>query len=445
MYGLAGKVSCSAGVVIGLVLAVYYTNSTLSIGMRALGVTQILFKNCQLFDGVTEHLQPAMQVLIENNRIKAVSAQNIRSRNAQVIDGKGKTLMPGLIDAHYHALAADLNIRRIDALSPYHVAQYARQFLENTLRRGFTTVRDAGGADFGLAQAIAEGLIQGPRLFYSGKALSQTGGHGDSRLPHEAHPALCACGLGSGTLSQIADGVAEVQRAAREELRKGASQIKIMASGGVASPSDPVWNLQYSAAEIRAIVWETQSWKTYVMAHAYTSESIRRCVELGVRSIEHGNLIDYETAGFCARQDAFVVPTLVAYQALHRDGKALGLPAISLAKLDDVRSAGLQALEHLHRAGVKIGFGTDLLGGLHQYQCEEFQIRNQVLPAATILRQATSINAELLNRSGELGVVAPGALADLLLIDGDPLADLAVFTADGRNIAVLMKDGKLLQ
>ena len=407
-------------------------------------MSQVLFKNCQLFDGVLDHLQPGMQVLVEGNRIKEVSAKAIRSRTAQVIDGKGKTLMPGLIDAHYHAVAADLNIRHIDALSPYHVAQYARRFLENTLQRGFTTVRDAGGADFGLAQAIAEGLIQGPRLFYSGKALSQTGGHGDSRLANDPHPVLCGCGLGSGTLSLIADGVPEVQRAAREELRKGASQIKIMASGGVASPADPVWNLQYSAAEISAIVWEAHSWKTYVMAHAYTSESIRRCVEFGVRSIEHGNLIDYETADFCARQGAFVVPTLVAYQALHREGKALGLPPVSLDKLEDVREAGLQALEHLHKAGVKIGFGTDLLGNLHQFQCEEFQIRQQVLPAATILRQATSINAQLLNRSGELGVVAPGALADLLLIDGDPLTDLALFTSDGRHLSALMKDGKLL-
>ncbi len=251
----------------------------------------------------------------------------------------------------------------------------------------------------------------------------------------------CACCEEGAGLARIADGVAECRRAARDELRKGATQIKIMASGGVASPYDPVWNLQYSEAEVRAIVEEARAWHTYVMAHAYSPEAIRRSIDFGVRSIEHGNLIDRETAAHVAGAGAFVVPTLVTYDAMHRFGRELGFPEVSLHKLGDVREAGLRSLEILQAAGVRIGFGTDLLGPMHRHQSREFVIRAEAMGPFDVIRSATIVNAELLNRAGEIGVVAPGARADLIAVDGDPLADIAVLDGQGEHLTHIMKDG----
>lgn len=400
----------------------------------------VLFRNGRLFDGLGAESRDGLQVLVEHDRIKEISDGTIKASGARTVDLAGRTLMPGLIDAHFHAVAADPNIGQVEHMPPSLIAQYARGFLEAAVARGFTTIRDAGGADYGLARAIENGLIAGPRLFYSGRALSQTGGHGDFR-PYEQTHGLCSCGMGARVFSRVVDGVAEVRRAARDELRKGASQIKIMASGGVASPSDPTWVLQFSEEEIRAVVWEARSWRTYVMAHAYTPEAIRRCVEYGVRSIEHGNLIDAETAAYAAEQGAYVVPTLSTYDALARHGASLGFPKVSLEKLESVHAAGLEALELLRAAGVKTGFGTDLLGAMHEHQLSEFAIRAQVLPPAEILRQATSVNGELLNRPGELGVVAPGALADLIVVDGDPIADIGLLSGQGEAVKLVMIGG----
>lgn len=407
-------------------------------------MAQIVFQDCSLFDGLGSELLEGRHVLVEGERIKEVSDRPITADDAEVIDLGGRTLMPGLIDAHFHAMAADPDFAKMELMPRSLLAQHARHLLEAALLRGFTTVRDAGGADYGLAMAIKAGLIQGPRLFYSGRALTQTGGHADFRAL-EDHSAFCFCGQGSHIFGVIADGVPAVQQAAREELRKGATQIKIMASGGVASPSDPIWNLQYSEDEIRAIVWEAASWRTYVMAHAYTPEAISRCVQYGVRSIEHANLIDEPTAALCAAEGAFVVPTLVTYDALHRFGPDLGLPAVSQEKLKAVRAAGLTSLEILKAAGVTVGFGTDLLGDMQAHQSGEFLIRSEVLSAAEILRSATSVNAALLNAEGELGVVAEGALADLIVVDGDPLADLSVLQEQGKHIPMIMKAGAFVK
>ncbi|MDE0457418.1 MAG: amidohydrolase family protein [Chromatiales bacterium] len=401
-----------------------------------------LFRHGRIFDGAGEELLEDVEVLVEGSRIVEVSDVPIRCGSAEVVDIRGRTLMPGLIDAHYHAIAASPDLGTIDHMPASLIAQHARANLEASLQRGFTSIRDAGGADYGLARAIDAGLIAGPRLFYSGRALSQTGGHGDFRS-YEPEPGVCSCGLGARHFSTVADGVPEVQRAAREELRRGATQIKIMASGGVASPSDPITNLQYSEDEIRAAVWEAHSWGTYVMAHVYTPQAIRRCIEYGVRSVEHANLIDAETAAFAAERGAFVVPTLATYESSARRGAALGFPKVSLDKLGAVREVGVAALEILRGAGVKIGFGTDLLGAMHDDQLTEFEIRSRVLPNVEVLRQATSGNAELLERSGELGTVAPGALADLLVVDGDPVADLGVLSGQGERVSLIMKGGRV--
>jgi imidazolonepropionase-like amidohydrolase len=214
-----------------------------------------------------------------------------------------------------------------------------------------------------------------------------------------------------------------------------------VASGGVASPYDPIWNLQYSEEEVRAIVEEARAWHTYVMAHAYSPDAIRRSIDFGVRSIEHANLIDRANAEHVASADAFVVPTLVTYDALHRFGAELGFPEVSMAKLGEVREAGLSSLEILQAAGVKIGFGTDLLGPMHRHQSREFVIRAEVMSPFDIIRSATMVNAELLNRAGDLGIVAPGARADLIAVDGDPLADISLLDGHGEHITHIMKDG----
>lgn len=401
----------------------------------------LLLRNAALLDVARGELLPDHSLVIEDDRIVEVGEGTLRARGAETLDLAGRTLMPGLIDAHVHAVLTTMDLAALAQRPVTLVAQEARRGLEAMLRRGFTSVRDAGGADWGLARAVELGLIEGPRLFFSGRVLSQTGGHGDFR-PRADFEALCACTIHSNGFSHVADGVDAVRRAAREELRRGATQIKIMASGGVASPSDPIWNLQYSSEEMRAIVEEARSWRTYALAHAYTPEAIARAVEAGVRTIEHGNLIDAATAQLMKQRGAFLVPTLVTYFAIDDLGRKLGFPEVSQRKVKDVLDAGLASLEIAREAGVPMGFGTDLLGETQVQQSREFSIRAQVLPPAEILRSATLVNAEILQREGELGVIAPGALADLLVVDGDPLEDLSVLEGQGERLAAVMKGGR---
>jgi imidazolonepropionase-like amidohydrolase len=402
----------------------------------------IIFTNCGVLDGTQWERREDHHVLVEGGQIREVSDRPISSATAETIDLKGRTLMPGLIDAHVHVIAVDQALARLSERPASLVTLQAARVLEGMLQRGFTTIRDAGGADGGLAEAVEQELVRGPRIFPSGQALSQTGGHGDLRpRTRSVSVVACACCEGGAGIARIADGVAECRRAARDELRKGATQIKIMASGGVASPYDPVWNLQYSEEEVRAIVEEARGWHTYVMAHAYSPEAIRRSIDFGVRSIEHGNLIDRATAEHVAGADAFVVPTLVTFDAMHRFGRELGFPEVSLAKLGDVREAGLRSLEILQAAAVKIGYGTDLLGPMHRHQSREFVIRAEAMAPFDIIRSATTVNAELLNRGGELGVIAPGARADLIAVDGDALADISLLDGQGEHLTHVMKDG----
>ncbi len=405
-------------------------------------MTAVVFANCAVLDGTRKERREDRHVLVEGGLIQEVADRPIRSGTAEIVDLKGGTLMPGLIDAHVHVIAVDQVLARLAERPASLVTLQAARVLEGMLQRGFTTIRDAGGADGGLAEAVEDGLVRGPRIFPSGQALSQTGGHGDLRpRTRSVSVVACACCESGAGIARIADGVAECRRAARDELRKGATQIKIMASGGVASPYDPVWNLQYTEEEVRAIVEEARAWRTYVMAHAYTPEAIRRSIDFGVRSIEHGNLIDSATAEHVAGADAFVVPTLVTFDAMHRFGRELGFPEISLAKLGDVREAGLRSLEILQAAGVKIGFGTDLLGPMHRHQGHEFTIRAEAMTPFDVIRSATTVNADLLNRSGELGIVAPEARADLIAVNGDPLADISLLDGQGEHLTHIMKDG----
>jgi imidazolonepropionase-like amidohydrolase len=308
------------------------------------------------------------------------------------------------------------------------------------LDRGFTTLRDTGGADWGIKAAVEQGLFVGPRLFIAGQPLSQTGGHADHRSRTQAQ-SFCACCSGLSWTSRVADGLPEVIRATRDELRKGADHIKLMVSGGVASQLDPLESLQYRVDEIEAAVEEATRWGSYVCAHAYSAEAIARAVRAGVRTIEHGNLIDAPTAALMAERGAYVVPTLVAYDALKRRGPGYGLSPVSLAKNELVLDAGLHSLEIFRAAGVKIGFGSDLLGQLQTDHCIEFGLRARVMSAPDVIRSATLVNAEIVRQTGKLGELVPGAFADLLVVDGDPYRDLEVFRGDGARLDGIMVNG----
>ena len=402
-----------------------------------------LFKNVHVLDVRAGRLLEDHQVLVEGDTIRELSGRPITTSAAQVIDGGGRTLMPGLIDCHVHVTFSATNLALLAQTPNTTLALRALPILRGMLRRGFTTVRDAGGADWALKQAIEDGMdgtVIGPRLFVSGPALSPTGGHGDFR-PRSDRLLPIGCGCLRLASTRVVDGVDDVRRAVRELLQMGADQIKIMSSGGVASPTDPVNALGYSLDETRAIVDEAAARHTIVLAHAYTPEAIRRAVECGVRSIEHGNLIDAPTAALMAERGAVAVPTLITYEALARDGVRLGLGAESVAKVEQVRAAGLRSLEIFKIAGVKLAFGTDLLGSSHDLQSEEFLIRAQVQSNLDVLQSATLIGAELLGQSGRLGEIVPGALADLLLVDGNPLDDLTCLTGQGERIALVMQGG----
>ena len=405
----------------------------------------ILFKNVHVLDVRRGALLEGHAVLVEGEHIREVSDKPITRASARVIDGGGRTLMPGLIDCHVHVTFSQTNLALLAGTSNTTLAYRALPILRGMLRRGFTTVRDCGGADWALKQALEDGMegtVIGPRLFVSGPALSPTGGHGDFRLRSDRlQPVGCGCQRLAST--RVVDGVDSVRLAVRELLHMGADQIKIMSSGGVASPTDPIDALGYSVDETRAIVDEAAARHTYVMAHAYTPEAIRRAIECGVRSIEHGNLIDAPTAALMAEHGAYAVPTLITYEALARDGARLGLGPESVAKIERVRSAGLRSLEIFKAAGVKLALGPDLLGASHALQSEELLIRAQVQTPLEVLQSATLIGAELLGQQGKIGEVTPGARADLLLVDGNPLQDLRCLAGQGERIALVMQGGQL--
>lgn len=409
-------------------------------------MAQLLLINARLFDGVHAECAEGMGVLIDDDAIREVSDKPIKAGAARVIDVGGRTLMPGLIDAHIHAVASDVSVQRVDSAGePYRTAHAARM-LGHALDCGFTTVRDIGGGDHSLWRAIEDGLIRAPRFLYAGKIISMTGGHGDFRQMTESrhNHGYCSCG-DFNSICVIADGVDECIKATREELRRGAHCIKIMGSGGVASPTDPIWMNQYREDEIRAIVQETGERRTYTSAHCHPASAIRRCVEFGVRCIEHGTLIDDETAKFVAERGAFVVPTMVIIHTLVELGRTLGFPPQSQEKADFAAKQALSGLESMRRAGVKLGFGTDLLGKTYVQQCREFTIRREVFSPVEILRQATSIGAEILMRSDTLGCIKPGACADLLVVEGDPLADIGLLAADGQKLRLILRGGQIVK
>ncbi|AWN45324.1 peptidase M38 [Methylobacterium terrae] len=404
----------------------------------------VLFRNATILDGTHDAALEGRDVLVEGGTIREVSDRPLTASSARVIDLAGRTLMPGLIDCHVHVIATIPDLGANADLPDSLVALRTAKIMRGMLMRGFTTVRDLGGADHGLVMAVKEGLIDGPRLVICGKALSQTGGHTDYRGRYHSRD-VSHYGTKLGAMGRVCDGIDAVRRVAREEIKAGADFIKIMANGGVSSPTDPIAFLGYSVDELRAIVEEANNAQTYVAAHLYTDEAIRRAVENGVISVEHGNLVRPETARLIRDKGAYVVPTNVTFDALAREGASLGLPPASVAKIEDVREAGLSALETLRDAGVMMAYGTDLLGEMHRHQSEEFVIRGRCLPAIEVIRSATVNAAKVVRLEGKAGVVAPGAFADLIVVDGDPLSDLSLLTGQGRHMRAIMIDGRFVK
>jgi imidazolonepropionase-like amidohydrolase len=366
--------------------------------------------NTAVFDGESDDLVDG-PVLVADGKIVEVGGD---TGNADVvIDARGGTVLPGLIDAHFHAYAVSLHLMEIETKPLSYVALSGARRLQAALRRGFTTVRDVAGGDAGFGRAIEEGLFPSPRYLYTGPALSQTGGHGD---PRAADSDMCGC---QHHMNEVVDGVDPLRRAVRERFRRGAHAIKIMTSGGVISPTDPIRIPQYSAEEVLAVTGDAARRGSYVAAHAYSPEAIRHSVTNGVRSIEHGNLLDAQTAALMAEHDAFLVPTLVTYDAMERRGAEIGMAEVSRAKNREVLDAGRTAVELARAAGVRIGFGTDLMGVLEDEQLAGLRLQIEVEGPIEALRSATSVNADLLRRP-DLGRVQPGAVADLLVLPGDP-------------------------
>ena len=399
-----------------------------------------LFHGGKFLDPRQDSLLDNIEVLIEGETVKEVSDRPIASTSATRIDLAGRTLMPGLIDAHAHVYLTEVDFHRLADVPLTLLALKAADAMRAMLRRGFTTVRDVAGGDWGIKTASETGLIEGPRLFVAGKAISQTGGHADFRRRTEDGPG-CACCSGLNHSSRIADGVDAVILAVRDELRKGADLIKIMVSGGVSSQADPLESTQFRLDEIAAACEVAGHWGSYVAAHAYTAEAIKRAVSQGVRTIEHGNLLDEAAAKLMAERGAFLVPTLVAYDALKRRGADYGLSAYSLAKNEIVLEAGLRSVELAKRAGVAIGFGTDLLGQLQTDQSREFLIRSEIETPIVVLRAATLVNARIVRQEGKLGEIVPGAFADLLVVEGDPTRDIAVLTRP-ENLVEIWRSGR---
>ena len=409
-------------------------------------MTDFVVTNASLLDPAAGQTRGGASVRVEGDRIVEVAEDGAplsHGDDLRVIDAGGRTLMPGLIDAHVHAAITTMDLGAMARRSLTRIGIEARTILERMLRRGYTTVRDAGGLDAGVQEALRLGLIQGPRVFRSGRVLSQTGGHGDVS-PASDNPHIGSCTITTSMFSHVADGVDAVRRAAREELKGGVDQIKVMAGGGVATPTDPIDMVQYTEEEIRVAVTEAASRRTYAFAHAYVPEAITRAVRAGVRSIEHGNLIDAASAGVMAEHGCYLVPTLVVYEQVAQFGRALKFPEASLAKLDHVLVAGRASIDVASAAGVELGFGTDLLGETHDAQSRELTLRAQVQAPSEVIRSATTVNAALLGRSGELGVVAPGALADLLLVDGDPLGDIGVLGGQGERLDLIVRAGEIV-
>ncbi len=405
----------------------------------------LVFEDATLLDGTGREPRAKTRVVVEDHRIHRIGAGEgpAAPRGARVIDCAGRILMPGLLDAHVHLAMVELAPEQQVKLPAAVLALRIAAEVEATLDAGFTTVRDAGGLDWGFKEAVRLGLIRGPRLLISGPFLSQTGGHGDwrprtSRLPFPTVP-----GLASETL--LADGPDEARRAAREALRRGADQIKVLASGGAMSPTDELDHTQFSIEELAAIVDVARSASTYVLAHAYGPRAIQNCLSAGVRSIEHGNFLDEETADrMRANEDVYLVPTIITYELIASHGARDGVTEDNLRKIQKGLSGAYDALALARQKGLRIGSGSDLLGPMQRQKGREVACQARVMGPMAAIVAATRTNAELMRCEREVGTIEEDKLADLLVLRGDPLKDPAVF-ADPENIRIVVLGGTVVK
>lgn len=404
-------------------------------------MAQILFQNFELLDPEQDELRGGHQLLVEDGTIREVSDKPIRAQDASVINCGGRTLMPGLIDSHVHVTLSEVYLRRLENIPLTLMTARAIDLMRAMLDRGFTTVRDTGGADWGIKAAVDEGLVAGPRIFIAGRAIGPTGGHSDGRRRTDTGGGCFCCNALKFTM-EVSDGADNVRRSAREQMRQGVDQIKIMMSGGVASPYDPLDSIQFSENEVAAAVEEAHAFGRYVCAHAYTPEAITRAANGGVRTIEHGNLIDDASAKLMASKGMFLVANIVAYYAMRERAREFGMIGEMLEKNDLVIDGGLKSLEICKRAGVPVAYGTDLLGQLQVDQSREFLLRSEVQKPIEIIRAATLIGAKIVRQEGKLGCIKPGAHADLIVVDGNPIKNLGLFQERGRHLPLIMKGGK---
>jgi imidazolonepropionase-like amidohydrolase len=404
-------------------------------------MAQTLFRNFRMLDPERDELAGGCEILVEGERIREVSERPIRAQDASAVDCGGRTLMPGLIDCHAHVVLSEVFLRQLENVPLTLMTARAVPALRAMLDRGFTTVRDTGGADWGLKAAVEQGLIDGPRLFIAGRAIGPTGGHSDARRRTDSG-GRCGCCHALAFTMTTADGEAEVRKVVREEMRQGCDQVKIMMSGGVASPYDPLDSLQLSPGEVRAAVEEATAFGRYVCAHAYTPEAIERAANAGVRTIEHGNLIDEARAKLMASKGMLLVANLVTYYAMRERAASFGMPPEMLEKNELVIEGGLRSLEICKRAGVPVAYGTDLLGPLQEEQSREFVLRSEVLSPLEIIRSATTVGARVLRKEGKLGCLRPDAVADLLVVDGNPLKDISLLQAPEKSLLAIMKGGR---
>ncbi len=402
-----------------------------------------VFRNCTLLDCTGAEPVARSTVVVADGRIAQVARgdEPVLPRDATLVDCAGRTLMPGLTDAHIHAAIVETDPAAARRDSPATLALRIKDVLEQTLDAGFTTVRDAFGLDWGFPQAIARGLLRGPRVLFTGACLSQTGGHGDWREPHHQHAPIEGI-PGLVATPRLCDSPDAMRLAAREQLRSGAHAIKIMGGGGCMSPTDELEHTQFTVEEMAAACYEARAVGRVAMAHVYTPQGILNALAAGVRSIEHGNFLDEESAAAMRAAGAYFVPTLTTYELISQGGAAQGIPARMLAKVEQARAGGARSLHVARAAGLRICSGSDVLAGMQPFKAMELALKAAVLGAHAAILSATRNNAELFGLADEIGSIEPGKRADLILVDAQPLDEITALQ-DAARIHLVMRDGRI--
>ena len=393
----------------------------------------------KIVDVVAGKIIDGKAVLISGGKIKSIVAESALPAGTKTVSVGGRYLSPGLIDCHAHVFIGQFNDG--GQILPSEMSARAGEHLKGILKRGFTTIRDAGGADQGHKAAVEKGLWTGPRMFVAGKILSQTGGHGD----HRGRADTCSCSSQLGGTAVIADGVDQVRWAVRENVRQGVDHIKIMAGGGVSSPGDKLIHPQYSLQEIETITEEADRVGRYVMAHVYADIGIRRAVEAGVRTIEHGNFLSPATAKVMVERDAHLVPTLITYEADGKYGMSFGWAPENAEKNSEVLASGLKSLEVALAEGVNVGYGTDLCWSPKTYQGDGLLIHQKVCGPIEALRHATVNNAKVVRMPGQIGEVSEGAFADILIVDANPYDGLECFAQYDNKVVGVIQSGNAVR